>query len=227
MSEASTQTGHSAKAEREKPKTHMGQGAKILVDIGPALVFFGSYNLLKRYVGDDSIYWATGIFIVTAIVALLYALLREGRVPLMLAVSTLFITVFGGLTIYLKDPIFVFYKPTIINMLWASVIFGGLMFGVNIWKIVFQAVFDLPDHVWRIFAIRWGLFFVFLAVLNEVVWRWSAVLPGADPLAFYPAVTEQPDFWMGFKVWGVLPITFAFTMLNLPLLQKYMADDKA
>jgi intracellular septation protein len=111
---------------------------------------------------------------------------------------------FGGLTMALHDPIYIKIKPTVVNLFYAAVIFGGLLFKRNIWKQLFAGSFDLPDRVWRILAIRWGSFFVFLALLNEFVWR-----------------TYSEAFWANFKFFGVFPLVFLFGLLNVPITLKY------
>ena len=192
-------------------KTAGAGASQILTDLGPALLFMVTYNLANRF-GDpaDAIYWATGVFIPATLAAIAYAWFKQKRLPPMLIVTAVIVIVFGGLTLYLRDPIFVKIKPTIINLLWAAVIFGGLLVRVNVWKLLFQSAFPaLPDKTWTVFAIRWGLFFIFLAALNEYIWR-----------------SYSEVFWANFKVFGMIPITLAFMALNLPLLMKHMPQDK-
>jgi intracellular septation protein len=139
------------------------------------------------------------------VVALGWALTVQKRAPPMLLVSATIVLVFGGLTLYLHDATFAYIKPTIINLLFAAAIFGGLLFKRNVWKILFQTAFDLPDRIWTILAVRWGLFYIFLAGLNEAIWR-----------------TQTEAFWANFKVVGVIPITFAFMLANLPITLKHL-----
>ena len=182
--------------------TPIGQ---LAVDLGPALVFMISYNLARRFDAANGIFWATGLFMAATVVALGWALTVQKRAPPMLLVSASIVLVFGGLTLYLQDATFAYIKPTIINLLFAAAIFGGLLFKRNVWKILFQTAFDLPDRIWTILAVRWGLFYIFLAGLNEAIWR-----------------TQTEAFWANFKVVGVIPITFAFVLANLPITLKHL-----
>ena len=125
----------------------------------------------------------------------------------MALVSAVVVLVFGGLTLFLQDETFIKLKPTIIYVLFAGVLGGGLLFGKSLLAIVFDQVFHLTDEGWRKLTLRWALFFLALAVLNEIVWR-----------------TQSTDFWVTFKVFGVLPLTFIFAALQYPLLMKYDAE---
>ncbi len=192
-----------------KAATGGGLG-QIAVDFGPVALFMITYNLVHRNQPDNAIFVATGVFMAATAAALAYAFIKQKRVPPMLLVTAVIVGVFGGLTIYLKDATFIKLKPTIINLLFASAIFGGLLFKQNVWKMLFHTTFKLPDRVWNILAIRWGLFFIFLAGLNEFIWR-----------------TYSEAFWANFKFFGVLPITLAFAIANLPLTLKHMDKDEA
>ncbi|MBU6373064.1 MAG: septation protein A [Alphaproteobacteria bacterium] len=180
----------------------MGQ---LAVDLGPALVFMVSYNLARRSDPANAIFWSTGLFMAATAIALGWAFLVQKRAPPMLLVTAVIVLVFGGLTLYLHDATFAYIKPTIINLLFASAIFGGLLVKRNVWKLLFQSAFELPERIWTILAVRWGLFYVFLAGLNEFIWR-----------------TQTEAFWANFKVVGVIPITFLFLLANLPITLKYM-----
>ncbi len=176
---------------------------KLAVEMGPIAIFMISYNVANRTMPDQAIFIATAIFIFTTLLSIGFAWLKERRVPPMLAISAVIVVVFGGLTLYLRDPLFIKIKPTIINCLWAFAIFGGLAVGRNIWKLLFGVAFTLTDASWKALAVRWGLFFLFLAGLNEFIWR-----------------TFPESFWANFKFWGVLPITVLFALMQLPLLMK-------
>ena len=187
--------------------TPMGQ---LAVDLGPALVFMLSSNLARRSDPENAIFWSTGLFMAATAVALGWAFLVQKRAPPMLLITTAIVLVFGGLTLYLHDATFAYIKPTIINLLFAVAIFGGLMVKRNVWKLLFQSAFELPDRIWTILAVRWGLFYIFLAGLNEAIWR-----------------TQTEAFWANFKVVGVIPITFLFLLANLPITLKYMGKTDA
>jgi len=112
--------------------------------------------------------------------------------------------VMGGLTLYLQDDLFIKIKPTITNLLFAGILLGGLAWGKLFLRYVFGAAFRLEDVGWRILTIRWSLFFVFLAVVNEIVWR-----------------NFDTDTWVNFKVFGIMPMTFIFALAQLPLVKRY------
>jgi intracellular septation protein len=196
-------------AQKPAPKNGTSQ---LLVDLGPVIVFMLTYNLARGRVPEgEQIYWATGVFLVATVVAVAYAWFVQKRVPPMLIVTTVVVMIFGGLTLALRDPVFIKVKPTIVNLLYAGAILGGLVVKQNVWKMLFQGAFPaLPEKVWTVFALRWGLFFIFLAGLNEFIWR-----------------TFSESFWANFKVFGVMPLTFLFMLANMPLLMKHMpAEDK-
>jgi intracellular septation protein len=198
-------------AKTADQKSAQGGAGQIFVDLGPVIIFMLTYNLARgRVPAGEEIYLATGVFLAATLIAVGYAWFVQKRVPPMLIVTTVVVSVFGGLTLALHDPVFIKMKPTIVNLLYASVIFGGLAVKQNLWKMLFQGAFPaLPDKVWMTFAVRWGLFFVFLAGLNEFIWRNFSEL-----------------FWANFKVFGVMPLTFLFMLANMPLLMKHMPKDE-
>jgi len=176
---------------------------KLALDLGPLVLFF----LVNARLG---IFAATAAFMVAVLVALVvsYALIR--RLPAMAIVSAVIVLVFGGLTLVLEDETFIKLKPTIIYLLFAGVLFGGLLLRKPLLEIVFDQMFHLTEEGWRKLTVRWAVFFLALAVLNEIVWR-----------------TQTTDFWVSFKVFAIVPLTFAFAALQYPLLRKYAAPEKA
>jgi intracellular septation protein len=150
------------------------------------------------------IFWGTGIFMAATVVSLIASRILLGRIPVMPLVTGACVLVFGGLTLWLQDDHFIKIKPTIVNALFASVLFGGLLYGQSFLKIVFGEVFHLTEDGWRKLTLRWACFFVFLAMLNEVVWR-----------------TFSTDVWVSFKVFGIMPLTMAFAVAQIGLLRQY------
>ena len=143
-------------------------------------------------------------------ISLILSRIILGKLPIMPLVSGVVVLVFGALTLWLHDDLFIKLKPTIVNMMFATVLLVGLWgFKVSLLSYVFDDAFNLTEEGWRILTQRWGLFFVFLAVLNEVVWR-----------------TQTTDFWVAFKVWGVMPITFVFAMAQIGVMTKYAEQDE-
>ena len=191
---------------------------KLALDIGPLLLFFFANSkpaLFEPWLrpiipaavatGERAgIFVATAVFMVAILVALAVSYAMTRRLPMMALVSAVVVVVFGGLTLFLQDELFIKLKPTIIYLLFAGTLFGGIVFGKNLLAIVFDQMFHLTDEGWHKLTVRWALFFLFLAVLNELVWR-----------------TQSTDTWVGFKVFGVMPLTFVFAMLQMPLLKRY------
>ena len=126
------------------------------------------------------------------------------RVAVMPLVTLFFVVVFGALTLWLQDEVFIKMKPTIVNSLFAAILLGGLAFGKSLLAYVFDAAFSLDEDGWRKLTLRWGLFFLLLAGLNEFVWR-----------------SFSTDFWVAFKVWATMPLTIAFMLTQLPLIQRH------
>ena len=127
------------------------------------------------------------------------------KIPYVPLIGGVIVTIFGGLTLYFENPIFIYMKPTIVNIIFASaLIVSKIFFGKNFLKFFLQTAFKLDDTGWDKLNFRWAYFFIFLAILNEVVWR-----------------TQPEEFWVNFKVWGILPITFIFTAFQVPLINKY------
>ena len=141
-------------------------------------------------------------------VALSVSWLLVRSLPIMPLVSGVVVFVFGALTLWLQDDIFIKMKPTIVNTLFGVVLLGGLAFGKSLLGYVFESAFRLDAEGWRKLTLRWGLFFLFLAIVNEIVWR-----------------NFSTDAWVAFKVWGIMPITLAFTMTQMPLIMRHSLDE--
>jgi len=202
----------------------LGQGSKLLVDVGPAAVFMISYNVAKQFVDDTAIYWSTGLFMAATALAVIWAMAVQKRFPPMLIVTFIIVTAFGAMTIYLQDPIFVYIKPTIINLLFAFTILICFALGFNVWKYLFGSIFAMPERVWFMLGVRWALFFAVLALINEVLWRHitdSVVTPGAR---WFEWLELTEGFWVNFRFFGVYPLFFVFVLANLPLTMKYATE---
>ncbi len=178
------------------------QLTKLGLELGPLVVFFFMNARADIFV-------ATAWFMGAMVISLILSKLLLKKIAVMPLVTGAVVLVFGGLTLWLQDDTFIKMKPTITNMMFASVLLGGLVFGQSLLKYVFGDVYKLKPEGWWKLTLNWGLFFVVLAVLNEVVWR-----------------TQTTDFWVAFKVWGIMPLTVIFSMSQLPLLNKYAPADE-
>ena len=173
---------------------------KFLTDFGPLLIFFVIY-----FNNENDLKIAIPPFVVATLVALVAVYLLEKKIPIIPLISGVLITFFGGLTLYFDNKVFFYMKPTIINLLFALVLFFGKYFTQKpLLKIFFQNAFNLEDEGWKKLNNRWIIFFIFVAILNEIVWR-----------------TQSEAFWVNFKVWGLLPISFIFAASQFPLITKY------
>ncbi len=170
---------------------------KLATELGPLLIFFFANAKFDLFV-------ATAAFMVAIVVATAASWLVTRHVPIMALVTAVIVLVFGTLTLVLHDETFIKIKPTIIYGLFALVLGGGLAFGRSFIAILFDQMFNLTPEGWRRLTLRWTLFFVAMAVLNEIVWR-----------------TQTTDFWVAFKAFGVIPITMVFAMLQMPLMKRY------
>ncbi len=199
-------------------KEKINPALKLVLELGPLMVFFfantrGEWQAQKfpalAELGGP-IFIATGLFMAATIVALAVSWALVRTLPIMPLVSGVVVLIFGALTLYLQDDVFIKMKPTIVNALFGVTLLGGLAFGKSLLGYVFDEAFHLDAEGWRKLTFRWGLFFLFLAVLNEVVWR-----------------SFSTDFWVAFKVWATIPITILFTVSQMPLVIRHSLDDKA
>jgi intracellular septation protein len=200
----------------EKPK--LSPGLRLALDLGPLIVFFVANMrpalfapLLRPLLSAEllegphaGIFTATAVFIPAVLIALAISYAKTRHLPVMPMVTAVVVVVFGGATLILQDEQFIKLKPTIIYVLFGSVLIGGLAFRKSLLGMVLDSVFNLTEEGWRKLTLRWALFFFVLAVLNEIVWR-----------------TQSTDVWVAFKVFGVLPISLVFAALQVPLMTKY------
>ena len=175
---------------------------KLVLDIGPLVLFF-AVNV--RF----GIFVACGAFMVAVLIALAVAYVMTRRVEVMPLVTAVIVLVFGGLTLVLHDELFIKLKPTIIYVLFGGTLLAGLAMDKPFLSILFDQMFHLTDEGWRKLTWRWALFFFALAIANEIVWR-----------------TQTTDFWVSFKLFGVVPLTFLFGALQMPLINKYSVERK-
>jgi intracellular septation protein len=179
-------------------------GTKLLIDVGPLLVFF-LVNFLAPVPAVAKIFVATGAFMVAMIAAMLFSWFRYGRVSALLWFSGIMVVILGGLTIWLHDETFIKMKPTVYYVLVAGLLAFGLATGRPLLQRVLGSTYPgLDEHGWAKLTRNWALFFAFMAILNEAVWRNSST-----------------SFWIGFKLWGALPLTFLFAAANIPMLLKH------
>lgn len=173
---------------------------KLATELGPLLVFFivnAKFHLFA----------ATGAFMVAVVAAVIASYVVTRHVPVMALVTAVVVLVFGTLTLVLHDETFIKMKPTIVYALFGAVLGGGLLFGRSFIAIMFDQVFNLTAEGWRKLTLRWALFFFAMALLNEAVWR-----------------TQSTDFWVNFKVFGAVPLTMLFALLQMPLTKRYAAE---
>ena len=177
---------------------------KFVTDVGPLIIFFFFY-----YNNDKNLKIAIPPLIVATIIAVLIVWILDKKIPMVPLISGILITLFGGLTIYFDNPVFIYMKPTIINILFAlALFFGKYLTDEPILKKILGKSLPLSDEGWKILNIRWMYFFIFLAIMNELVWR-----------------TQSEEFWVNFKVWGLMPITFVFAIFQVNILNKYKSNE--
>ena len=185
---------------------------KLGLEFGPLALFFFANSYGDRWFGvasDQRIFVATGVFMVASLISLALSKFLLNHLPRMAVINAVVVTVFGGLTLALNDELFIKLKPTIVNSLFGCVLLGGLAMGRPLLPYVLDSVMSLTDEGWTKLTFRWGLFFFVLAAINEIVWR-----------------NFSTDFWVGFKVWGIMPITIAFALSQTPLILKHEIKDE-
>lgn len=190
---------------------------KLALELGPLMVFFFA-NTRGEWLAEifpalgalgGPLFIATALFMAATVISLSVSWALVRSLPIMPLVSGVVVFIFGALTLWLQDETFIKMKPTIVNTLFGGVLLGGLLFGKSLLGYVFDSAFKLDAEGWRKLTLRWGLFFLFLAVVNEIVWRMFST-----------------DAWVAFKVWGIMPITIAFTLSQMPLIMRHSLDEK-
>ena len=173
---------------------------KLALDLGPLLVFFAANSFF-------GIYWATAIFMAVIMIAIFIGIVLERRISPVPLITGALVLVFGGLTLWLSNDIFIKIKPTILYVMFAAVLLGGLVFSRLFIKLLLGQTLRLPEEAWRTLTWRWSLFFLVLALLNEIVWR-----------------NVSTDTWVAFKVWGVFPLTLLFAMAQTPFIARHQIE---
>ena len=166
-------------------------------DLIPVIGFVLVYNIMRRVnindtwaSKDTALYWATGVLIAATMWAVFGYLKRQQPVPLFLVFTAGIVGTFGMLGILLQEKSFLYIKPTIQQLVLGGMILGSVAIGKNIWRVMFDQVFSLPEFAWRTLAIRWGLFFIVMAAWNEFVWRYFA--PGFEQPLVFAGLTVAP-----------------------------------
>jgi len=180
----------------------------MLVDLGPVIAYVLAFNIARRFTDATTALYIGAVVISVAIaVAVIYSKKKFGRVSVLLWVSAILIIGSAAITLIFQDERIFKIKPTAINLLYGGMILGSLALGKNVFKMLMGEVYTLPDRAWKTLAFRWGVFFIFLAGLNEYIWR-----------------TQSTEFWSNFKFFGMFPITMIFAMANVPLLLKHQPN---
>ena len=174
---------------------------KLLVDIGPLAIFFIFY-------ARSDLQSAIMPFMIATVIAVIFWYIVEKKIPIMPTAGAVIILVFGGLTLYFNNDVFFKMKPTIINLLFAGILFTGNILNKPLLKFLLGEALKLQDEGWRILTKRWIGFFIALAILNEIIWR-----------------TQSTDVWVSFKVFGILPLTFVFTITQFPVIKRFQIED--
>lgn len=187
-------------AENAPAKPQLNPILKLALDIGPLVLFFAANSKF-------GIYPATGAFMVAVLIALAVSYALTRHVAMMPVITAVIVLVFGGLTLILHDDLFIKLKPTIIYVLFGGTLIAGIFLDKPFLAIMFDQMFHLTPEGWRKLTWRWAIFFLSLAVLNEIVWR-----------------TQSTDFWVSFKLFGIVPLTMLFGALQYPLMVKYHPD---
>ncbi len=205
-------------SNQQRKKQKVSRLLKPVLELGPLIIFFLA-NARGEWLASccpmlaelgGPIFIATGLFMIATSIALVASWILTRSLPIMPLISGAVVFVFGTLTLYLQDDIFIKMKPTIVNTLFGVILLGGLFFGKSLLSYVFDSAFTLDAEGWRKLTSRWGVFFLFLAIVNEIVWR-----------------SFSTDTWVAFKVLGIMPITLLFTFSQIPLIVRHSIEGQA
>ena len=190
------------KEQAENGEAPVSPFRRMAIEAGPLVVFFIANSAYDIMIG-------TAAFMVATAISLAVSLKVERRIPLMPLISSVFVLLFGGLTLVLDDDLFIKIKPTVVNLFFAAALLGGLLAGRVFLKHLMGGILLLDNTGWRILSWRWTAFFVFLAIVNEIVWR-----------------NFSTDTWVSFKVFGIMPMSLVFGLAQVPLIQKHQLPEK-
>ena len=179
------------------PRKKLKPGLKFVLEMGPLVLFFLVYSKFGIFQG-------TATLMVATVIALAVTYVLTKHLPVMPMVTAAMVVIFGGATLLLHDATFVKMKATVVYLLFAAALLGGLLFGKALLSVAFDSVMNLTEEGWRKLTLRWGLFFIAMAAVNEIVWR-----------------TQTEDFWVKFKVFGFVPLTILFAISQTPLMMKH------
>lgn len=194
----------------QKPAAANNGGIQLLIDLGPIAVFMIAFNVLERFpaLKENAVYYATGIFIAATLAAVAYCHFVRGKIPPVLIVTAVIVLLFGGLTIILHSETFIKLKPTVLWGFYGAAILGSLAIKQNIWRLLMQHALTLPDAVWNTLALRWGLFFIAMAAMNEFL-----------------RLTQTTETWVSVHTIAFFVCVFVFAALNMPSLMKHLPDE--
>lgn len=197
MMDAKTEQDNTTGPDGKPVRKKINPGLKLVLEMGPLVAFF-----FTNY--KFGIFPATGVLMVCVVATLIVSWMLTRHLPVMPVVTAVAVVFFGALTFLFHSETFIKMKPTFVNIIFGGALLGALAFGKMLLPIVLDSVVQITEEGWRKLTVRWGLFFFFLALVNEVVWR-----------------TQTTDFWVSFKVFGIMPITLIFAMSQVPLIMKH------